>query len=666
MSNENIAREVVDGFFPRWHNAEVGRVYQGDQQRYELNIRGQRAIGILANMQWVLHEGDWVGCIGPDPKSRQYLIIAYFGSANPGDWFSDDEDVLPDLTTGQGPIPGFRPPIDADTLWYTVTRGGDEEERSRSLIPRPAGGDEYPGANDHYVRVIAGQPDPDEMTLGVPGDGLPPSYGPFSAIGDRIQITKGLPFIPKPGQYCITAARAASQGDTLTYQAYTLLNYHPLGVNHPLQGIGMGLCNPSLSDKTTLQFGTSQMASQSEGIELDILYRIEEGRNTRLYYLKFAPFLSDMFFCVGVFDGQAAVGIGREILFGMDYPYPSGGAASEGGNATPYTQTWFNVTPWEVDTARKLYNRDGAEVGLKVTHYQNIYVKYWGVTDPVHGDCCYIKVSDGVGGGGARQWKTYFVSGQIFGGNPPGDLYGYGGDGKGYIYGPIKINDRRYPLIEPRSPNLLKGIRGEIAWHEHVWPGDPAPEGGTYVDEPGDTLPDALFVWLDNNHVLFLNGQVINVDNYGAIMSGRDIERLANPHADISHSELSDLDSDDHEQYPTVARLPQFIEDAGITTDDIPASDTKGYVSPTERATWSAGATPTREDLTAAVDGATVAFTTTDPYVPGTLKVWVNSTELRNGKDFRETTDAQGFEIDYRTPTNESPADVLRVAYQSA
>lgn len=665
----DLARQVVEGFGPNWTAAEVAHVYPNDITRVRLNIRGQRGDAVLGNTQWVLHEGDWVIAFGPHPKSRLWLILGYLGSVNPGDWFTGDEDVLPDLTSGQGPIPGFRPPIGSDTLWYTVTRGGDEEERSRTLIPRPAGGDEYPGANDHFVRVIAGQPDPDEMTLGVPGDGLPPSLGPFSAIGDRIQITKGLPFIIKPQSYCILADQPASQGDTVTYKAYTQLNYRPLGQNHDLTGIGMGLCDPTASDKTALEFGTHQLESHTDGIELVIDYVISDDYPAnRLYYLKFAPFLSDMFFCIGVFDGQAAVGFGRLILSGMPYPYPAGGAASAGDNPVPHGETWFNINSWGKSDQVDLYDRDGRKIGQKNTSYQRLYVKYWGVADPTYGDCSYLRVSDGVDDRGAPKWKTYFAAGQIFGGNNPQDLYGYGADGKGHVYGPILINDREYPLIEPRSPAVLRGKRGEIAWHEKVYPGDPLPDGsGTYADDPADVLPDALFVWLDDNHVLTLTGFVVNIDNFGAILDGG-LPTLAKPHSAISHGDLGDLDSDDHEQYPTIERFRQFLEDAEVTSDDIPVGTTNGYVSLADRTAWDAASqtAPTQINITTQVTGSTQTFTAPDAFVPGSLRVWLNAMELRNGRDFHEEPDAQSFEIDLRVPSATSPKDVVRVAYQTA
>jgi hypothetical protein len=663
----DLARQVVEGFGPNWVAAEVAHLYPNDITRVRLNIRGQRGEALLGNTQWVLHEGDWVIAFGPHPKSRLWLILGYLGSVNPGDWFSGDGSTLPDPTTGQGPIPGFRPPIDADTLWYEARRSGDEEERSRALIPRPAGGDEYPGANDHYVRVIAGQPDPDEMTLGVPGDGLPASYGPFSAIGDRIQITKGLPNILKPRAYCITADQAASQGDPVIYKAPMMLNEHPLQIEDPLVGIGMRYCGAP-NPNGALEFGTHQLNSQAEGIELTIDYRLDEDYpNHRLYYLRFSPILSDMFFCVGVFNGQAAVGIGREILDGMPYPYPAGGVLSSGGNTTPSSATWFDIRPWAMYRIDKLTDRDGSGIGEIVFNWFQFNVKYWAVTDPTHGDCAYIRVSDGRTAKGAKKWKTYFVYGQMFGGYAPSDLYGYGADGKGFLYGPLLINDRAYPFIEPRLPGVLRGHKGEIAHHMRAWAGDPLPDGsGIYAEPPGDTLPDALFVWLSKNRVMMLNGPVISVGDGGA--PGEYWSQILNkPYSAISHGDLSDLDADDHEQYPTVARLPQFIEDAEITADDIPAGETNGYVTDAERAAWDAGSqtAPDQVNLTTQVTGSTQTFTAPAAFVPGSLRVWLNAMELRNGRDFHEV-DAQSFEIDLRVPVATSPKDVVRVAYQTA
>lgn len=662
----DLARQVVSGFGPQWVIAEVAKLYPNDITRVRVNVRGQRADAILGNPQWVLHEGDWVICLGPHSVSRQYLIVGYTGSVNPGLWFEAGGEV-PDLTAGNGPVPGFRPPVDSDSLWRDLGgRDTPETQYGHHLTPRPIP-DDTPGRG-RIIRVYAGHTDD-------PVD----SYGNLTVIGDRLQIERDVGAILKPRAYCLTTSTPAEYGPAVTYKAGTMLNMRPFGPNEPdPEMIGGGLCDPTQTDKTMLEFGPILNPAKGWTVRIDFL--LDKNEDAWILYAKHAPALADVYFSIAYSPTYGyAVGVGREIIAGHGGVGNGGWMSPASATSVPQTGNWAPCIPWKVGGTNAVYDRWGGLIGYDVFGWNRIEVTYSpGVYTEAYGFVSGLEVSNGGTLGHDAKSENYSIDGEVFNGQDV-SLYTYAGNMDGSLISPrtkpLRIasgeTDNKYPLRAPRRPRALRMMAGEIGYHMQLLPGDTDENGNELIRDPGDSLLDGLYVQTRPDRLMWIPGYVLEVDpTTGFVVpdvAGNDTPEHKRYFA---HDKLTELEDDDHPQYLTEARALTWL--GTRTTGDLPAGEGVEYITDEDRAildqladepTGLAGGVPPI-NLTSQVTGSINTFTTPARFVAGTLRVTLNSTPLRNGIDFVEKPDRQGFQITLRTPTATSPADVLRVGYR--
>lgn len=630
----DLARQVVEGFGPNWTAAEVAHVYPNDITRVRLNIRGQRGDAILGNTQWVLHEGDWVIAFGPHPKSRLWLILGYLGSVNPGDWFTGDGGAAPDLTSGQGPIPGFRPPLDFDSLWRDLgAETAPEALIGHHLAPRP--GDEADARVSGRIRVYGGYT----------AEALE-SYGDLIIPRDRLRIMRQLPVVTDPGGWC-TTGETNDSGVTFLSGAYIGHRPWPGGPYF----VGGGICDNAAPDLTTMYLGSNLARTHEDGfsVHLTLLAGAEAGE---LFYFKFAPFLPDKQFIIRYLGGgSVAVGWTTAILTGTP-PYPSAG-------------NWatFSLPPVQL-FAKEIRNRKGEARGQLNFNYYEFTIGYRGNEDGT--STVSIDYNN----------QSHDIGSWIWGGQLMQDWQGYAGNLEGFLIGSLDVSagdvDRRFLYGASQAPIFPRGLPGEVAWHAHAYmedPIDPAdPDGPAYASDVGDLLGDGLYLCILEDKWVQIAGTSTKT-NSDEDWQGADFEGSSTPiYPDLD--QLGGLDEDVLPQYHNDDRATEWL--GTRSTDDLPASATQGYVAPAERDSWTAAAAPGGAggdtppiDVSAQIDGVRPDFVTPATFQAGSLRVTLNSLPLRNGIDFVERPDRQGFAIGLRTPIAGPPADVLLVGYRT-
>lgn len=640
----DLARQVVSGFGPQWVAAEVGKLYPNDITHVRLNVRGGRADGILANPQWVLHEGDWVLCLGPHPTNRLYLIIGYLGSVHLGTWFEASDDV-PDLTLGNGPIPGFRPPIftAGDTLWRDLgANTGVETVRGHRLQPRP--GTETDPAVAERVGVQVGE------LLETPT----PTYGPFVVNGERLMIRDDIGYLPPPGPYCLTGDQGSTNGPAASYKAESMLGKRAW-VGAPWQIVN-GACGAVVAQTVE---GATMIGGDGDSFTVTLKWTGGETGKP-LLRLKLSA-LHPTHFEVTSQGGRSFTVTIDTTLFG--------GAPMQSSPGVGVPRT----------LSKEIRDENGDVIEVRTFAYFEATITYTKLPPPDPEDPAYPPLSSQVTG----NVGYLFEGGQMAGGEPVNTMLPFMGGFRGSLVGGTVIGETTYTFIEPGPYPPLRAKRGEAFWHYH-------PHAGEQLNIPGlglvtvgdpdefDLLPTGWYFAVKDNVIVNSTGQsfALNSDDGSPLP---DWMQGTPQHPDLG--DLGGLDEDVLTQYPTVARILDFLEEAGITADDVPPTASRGYVTPSDRAAWDAAArtggglgapgTDTGgvagvENLTAAVDGATRVFSTAVPFVAGSLRVTLNSTQLRNGKDFRENATSTGFQIDSRTPSATSPKDVVRVAYTPA
>lgn len=616
---------------PSIFQTRVQVVYQTDLKRLGVQVGPDLVDAYVLNAQWVYHVGDIVDVLELAP-GRGLYVIGYVHTYLPGNWWTEGEEML-DLWTGQGAIPGFRPPIDfgGDSLWYDVIRTGDETVQSRSLIPRPKEADL---SSEDYLRVVAGRPRPGP-TENRDANGLPISYGTLSIMSDRFQWAEELgPAIRTLG-YCVVVGTPSQDGSTLVYAAGAYINARTLpdAGTYYVEG---GKCNPNQADKTTMSWTSGIFDNQATGVNITLDFLLDDAEEVAiLFYLKSHQTLPDRFLEISYRQGRFVVGLERQIISGLG-AYPSGGVAeSEGG---PTTAAWFPFIPYEVTETLPLTDEWGNPGGSHTKTWRRVNVFY-----RVIGSTPTLTVSWGEG-----QTRTYTMDFPLYNGLPLQGMYSYAGLFSGQILAPVLLNTNRYELVEPGPTTPLIGVKGEAGYH--VKP----------ANDVMDALNHGVYVFIGGGRVMYLPGYIFPANWLG---SGEPITPIR-PTGD--HGQLAGLDDNDHTQYPTTETLAAFVVDAGLTADSIQDGETNKFVTPEQVDTWNlaSGVGQRIADLSSQIVTSNTSSVLTLPSTPaGPLaEVRLNSTVLRPDKDYRLINGNQ-IQIDIRPLSAVSPKDVVSVKY---
>lgn len=634
-ASEQLAREAVQAIRRAVANpdtvASIAEVYPTDLTRVRVLVDGQLAECLITNPEWSLHIGDRVYVQQLEDHSGRYILRGFVENAGPGAWWRDDVD--PDLTTGQGPIPGTRRPHgDADSRWRDLGPNTTSGLLwGHHLAPKP--GDETDTSLSERFRVYGGY-------TATPIE----SYGDFIVPGSRMRLVQDPGPVAALGPYCSFGEGIIQNG--------TLAGILPLGPGSffPVAIHGRA-CPGHDAGKAMLNLGTI-LPTLAFSVEIEYTYK--SGTDALLFWATNQPTLPDKWLTIAIYDNKPVIGISRELLAGVP-AYPNGGIGGGTDPNSPSDSIWFPFAPYSGFYGRKIFGRNGEEE--EILFYPRRMKVTYTVANPGLPYDAILTVTDGAIPGNQffPKFKTYYLRRKFYDGFDT-TLQGFAGDMDGMLVSPLTVNDVKHRFDKMRHPTL-SGKAGELFWHRHVMLGDPAPGGGTY-GEIGDYLEDGLYLFIaDDKLVRFQPAPALQ------LLADRDLlPEWMDPRAPPlfpSHDQLGGLDNDDHPQYHTDARALAWL--GTRTTTDLPDAPGRRYLTDAEKT----GATvaKTTENLSSQIDDTKRVFTTAGTFTAGTLDVTLNSLALRRGIDFYERSARDGFEIDVRTPRT-NPRDVLTVAYR--